>query len=36
MQLNLPELDEILRDIEFFERERTDRHLVSDSEKFWV
>jgi hypothetical protein len=28
MQVNLPELAETLADIEFFERERTDRHLV--------
>jgi transposase-like protein len=28
MQLNLPELSEMLEEIEFFERERTDRHLV--------
>ena len=28
MQLSLPELDEVLDEIEFFERERTDRHVV--------
>ena len=28
MNTNLPELDEVLDEIEFFERERTDRHLV--------
>lgn len=28
MQVNLPELAETLADIEFFERERTDRHLL--------
>jgi putative transposase len=28
MQLNLPELDEVLDSIDFFERDRTDRHLV--------
>jgi transposase-like protein len=28
MQLNLPALDEVLEEIEFFERERTDRHVV--------
>ena len=29
MQLNLPELDEALDEIEFFERERTDRQASS-------
>jgi len=28
MQLNLPELAEVLEEIEFFERERTDRQSV--------
>jgi hypothetical protein len=28
MQLNLPALDKALRDGEFFDRERTDRHVV--------
>lgn len=28
MQVNLPELDETLSDIEFLERERIDRHVV--------
>lgn len=28
MMFNLPELDEVLEDVEFFERERTDRHVV--------
>lgn len=28
MQLNLPALNEVLDEIEFFERERTDRHAV--------
>lgn len=28
MQVNLPALDEVLEEVEFFERERTDRHVV--------
>jgi len=28
MELNLPELTEVLEEIEFFERERTDRQSV--------
>jgi hypothetical protein len=28
MQLDLPKLSDVLEEIEFFERERTDRHLV--------
>ena len=34
MQLNLPELAEVLEEIEFFERERTDRQSVMSAKTF--